>query len=371
MMDRKAQFFNRESHTDGEFFLMAGPCSAESEEQLMAIGRQLKELPVSLFRAGIWKPRTRPGNFEGLGMDGLHLLTKVREETGLPVATEVANASHVEAALKAGIDVFWLGARTSVNPFSVQEICDSLKGVNIPVIVKNPINPDIKLWIGAVERLRKAGVNDIAVIHRGFSYFNGGRYRNNPMWQIPIEFRLEFPQLMMLCDISHICGSRRLLGEVAQQAMDLRFDGLMVEVHHRPELALSDRDQQITPGALASILDKLIMRRASIDDLPMKESVNYLRHRIDKLDQELLEVLEKRMQIVEEIGILKEEYKIPILQPERWHKILLWALESGEDKGLSREFIEVLYKALHQESIDHQTQVMNREFNPHANQDDF
>lgn len=338
---------------------MAGPCSAESEQQLLDTAAALKTAHVHLFRAGLWKPRTRPDTFSGVGEEGLAWLRRVKAEYGFPVATEAAKASHVDAILEAGIDAIWLGARTTVNPFSVQEIADALKGTGMPVIVKNPINPDLQLWIGAIERLYKAGIDDIALIHRGFSYFDGGKYRNNPMWQIPIEIKLLHPELPLLCDISHISGNRVLLNELAQQALDLQFDGLMVEVHPSPDQALSDKEQQITPDELIGILSALVLRRTDPEDLPLKENIEYLRSRIDDLDDELLEILSRRMHIVEDIGLVKREHRIPILQPDRWHAILQRALDIAREASLSAEFIEILFKAIHQESIDHQTKVMN------------
>lgn len=314
---------------------------------------------VHLFRAGLWKPRTRPNTFEGVGEEGFKWLSAVRSEASFPVATEVANARHVELALQHAVDVVWVGARSAANPFSVQEIADALHGVDIPVMVKNPVNPDLHLWLGAVERLESAGIGDIALVHRGFSFFNTSKYRNSPLWQIPIDMRTERPDLMMLCDISHISGRRDLLKEVAQAAMDLAFDGLMVETHPDPVHALSDSAQQIEPEALAELLDGLKIRRAKPEDAVVIETLHALRDRIDQLDDELVALLGRRMFITREIGAVKEAHDIPVLQPERWRQILSRALRNAVENDLSDDFIEELFKAIHQESIHHQLAIMN------------
>jgi len=314
---------------------------------------------VDLLRAGLWKPRTRPHLFEGVGEEGLEWLIDARDETGIPVAIEVANTRHVELALEKGIDVVWIGARTSANPFSVQEIADAMRGVSIPVFVKNPINPDLRLWMGAVERIQYAGIEDIGLIHRGFSFFNTDKYRNSPLWQIPIDMRAEMPDNMMICDISHICGQRSLLTDVAQAAMDLGFDGLMIETHPDPDNAKTDSAQQITPLEYDRLLSSLIIRSESVSVVSEHEEVIDLRNQIDALDEDLVELLGIRMQLAEQIGDIKDQYSIPVLQPARWKTVLEKARINAEKRGLSADFIEELFKAMHQESIHHQLMVMN------------
>ncbi|MEM9920064.1 MAG: bifunctional 3-deoxy-7-phosphoheptulonate synthase/chorismate mutase type II [Bacteroidota bacterium] len=340
-------------------FLIAGPCSAESEEQVLETARGLVGKGVDLFRAGIWKPRTRPGSFEGVGTIGLKWLKKVKEEVGLKVTTEVANKQHVFEALKYGIDVVWLGARTTVNPFSVQEVADALEGVDIPVLIKNPINPDLNLWIGAIERIYKAGIRRIGVIHRGFSSFGNSKFRNDPMWQIPIELMRRFPGLTILCDNSHICGRRDILGEVAQKSMDLNFDGLMTETHPNPDEAWSDAMQQITPEVYLQMVDQLVYREPTTDDQQFLQNLDDLRGQIDGIDNELLSILGKRMEVARQIGQYKKQNSISILQPSRWNKILERAAEKGARHDLSKDFIEQFLRAIHQESINHQEKVMN------------
>ncbi len=340
--------------------LIAGPCSAETEEQVLNTAYQLKTAGITLFRAGIWKPRTRPNNFEGVGSVGLKWLQKVKEQTGMLVTTEVANKSHVESALRHGIDVLWLGARTTVNPFSVQEIADALQGVDIPVMIKNPINPDLQLWTGAIERIQKAGIQDIALIHRGFASYGESFYRNKPQWNIPIELKRNFPDLPMICDMSHICGRRDILKEVAQKAMNLDYDGLMTEVHERPDEAWSDAAQQITPFEYKRMMERMEWYRESRENLT-KEGLSDIRLKIDRLDTQLLKALEKRMKLVDEIGKFKKQNHIPILQTARWNEILEQALVRGRKNGLSEAFLIKILDAIHEESINRQHRILNDE----------
>jgi len=341
-------------------FVIAGPCSAESEEQVLKTAHELAKQKVDLFRSGIWKPRTRPNSFEGVGTIGLKWLRKVKEETGLKVTTEVANKQHVAEALEYGIDVFWIGARTTVSPFAVQEIADALQGVDIPVLIKNPVNPDLNLWIGAVERIYNAGINRLGVIHRGFSSIGDKGYRNAPEWQIPIELMSRFPNLPIICDNSHICGRRETLQAVAQKAMDLNFDGVMTEVHPTPDEAWSDAAQQITPATFEAMMQQIVLRDSSSSNKKYLETIEGLREDIDVIDNELIQLLGRRMEIADRIGIYKAQNNISILQPARWVEILENALEKGPDVGLSEDFIERLFKAIHGESINHQTNVMNQ-----------
>ncbi len=338
--------------------LIAGPCSAESEEQLMETARGIRaNAPqVSVFRAGVWKPRTRPGGFEGSGDAALPWLKRVKEETGLLIMTEVATADHVRAALEAGIDMLWIGARTTPNPFSVQEIADALRGVDVPVFVKNPINPDLQLWIGALERLAAAGITRLAAIHRGFSWFERTPYRNSPMWEFPIRLKAAFPQLELICDPSHIAGRPEKLGEVAQQALDLNFSGLMIETHHDPTNAKSDAQQQIAPAALAGLLGSLIVRDA-IPGPHLRDELQEFRDLIDQLDEEIAQKLGTRMDIAERIGEFKLSHNVAILQPVRWEKIMHRQLALCERLGLSAAFIEEFMSAIHNESIRRQSTV--------------
>ncbi len=339
-------------------FLIAGPCSAETEGQVMSIAHDLaKQGNVSLFRSGIWKPRTRPGSFEGVGSEGLRWLKRVKEETGLKTTVEVANAHHVYEALKFGIDVLWIGARTTVNPFSVQEVADALRGVDIPVLIKNPINPDLELWIGAFERLNKVGITQLGAIHRGFSSAAKTQYRNVPHWEIAIEFMRRYPEIPMIGDNSHICGNRHMLQEVAQQMMDLNFDGLITEVHCNPDEAWSDAKQQITPDRYKELIGDLKIRAER--DAGFLESIEAIRVRIDEIDNELLSLLGRRMQMAQDIGTYKKRNNISILQPERWNEILNTAVQKGRQRDLSDEFVIQLLSAIHQESIRHQTNIMN------------
>ncbi len=343
--------------TDNTPFLIAGPCSAETEEQVMCVAYQLAEAKVDLFRAGIWKPRTRPGVFEGKGSIALPWLQRVKQETGLKTTVEVANAKQVDKALAFGIDVLWIGARSTANPFSVQEIADALRGVDIPVIVKNPTNPDLELWIGAIERVQAAGIKDIAAIHRGFSSYAKSMYRNEPYWEIPIELRRRMPGLPLFCDNSHICGNRAELLNVAQYAMDLNYDGLMTETHCDPDHALSDAFQQITPATYALLIDKLVLKREMIDDRDLIEYMDSIRHEIDELDLKVLDLLSKRMKLSEEIGKHKKHNRISILQLRRWNDILDKAKDMGKERGLSEGFISNYLSAVHQESIARQSGI--------------
>lgn len=339
--------------------VVAGPCSAESEQQLYETAKGLRAAGVEVLRAGIWKPRTRPNCFEGVGAEGLPWMQRVQRELGMKVATEVANVKHVYEALKAGMDMLWIGARTTANPFAMQEIADALKGADIPVLVKNPVNPDVELWIGALERLNMAGLRKIGVIHRGFSTYGKSKYRNVPQWQLPIEVKRRFPEMLMICDPSHISGRREYLREVSQQAMDLGFDGLIVESHICPEIALSDSAQQLTPAALGALLEGLVIREVDTENLEYRENIDELRARIDVLDNELLELLANRMRVSDEIGRYKKQNNITILQPGRWDTILEKVFAKGAEKGLDSEFLEKVFKAVHQASIDRQTRIMN------------
>ncbi|NNE28593.1 MAG: 3-deoxy-7-phosphoheptulonate synthase [Saprospiraceae bacterium] len=344
----------------GRPIVMAGPCSAESEEQVLETARALASQNIHLFRAGIWKPRTRPNSFEGVGSIGLKWLKKVKEETGLKVTTEVANRNHLSEALKFGVDVIWIGARTTVNPFSVQEIADGLQGVDIPVLIKNPINPDLNLWIGAIERIYKAGIQRIGVVHRGFSHYGNSPFRNEPRWSIPIELMRRFPDLTVICDNSHICGNRHMLGAIAQRAMDLNYHGLMTETHPNPDEAWSDAKQQITPEVFGTLIADLKIRDVSSSDESFLNHLEDLRHQIDLIDDQLLTYLGVRMELARKIGEYKKDNSISILQPSRWNEIVETAVEKGKGKGLSEIFIEKLLTAVHQESISQQNKVMNQ-----------
>lgn len=338
--------------------IIAGPCSAESEKQVLDTAKEISKLGVQIFRAGIWKPRTRPNAFEGIGSIGLPWLQEVKKQTGMLVSTEVANAKHVSEALKYGVDILWVGARTSANPFAVQEIADCLVGVNIPVFVKNPVNPDVDLWIGAIERINQAGITQMAAIHRGFSSYDKSIYRNAPHWQVAIELRRRIPKMPIITDPSHICGSTALLFDISQKAMDLNFDGLIIETHINPEKAWSDAKQQVTPGGLKSILDRLVLRDPEVKpDLML--TLAELRDQIDKLDDKLINLIEDRMKVVESIGKYKKENNITILQNRRWDDMLRSRVALGDRKGLSADFINHLFKGIHQESINKQTRIMN------------
>ncbi|MDR2920913.1 MAG: bifunctional 3-deoxy-7-phosphoheptulonate synthase/chorismate mutase type II [Tannerella sp.] len=334
--------------------VIAGPCSAETEEQVMTTARSLASKGVKIFRAGIWKPRTKPGGFEGVGSIGLPWLKKVKAETGMYVATEVATRDHVFEALKAGVDLLWVGARTSVNPFAVQEVADALKGVDIPVLIKNPVNPDLDLWIGAIERIYSAGIQRIGVIHRGFSSYDKKLYRNLPLWHIPIELHRRLPDLPIFCDPSHIGGKRELIASLSQQAMDLNFDGLIIESHINPEDAWSDAAQQITPDVLDYVLNLLVIR----DSNQTTENLSELRRQIDHIDENLLELLAKRMRISREIGVYKKEHNMPILQTPRYGEILENRTKAGVTMDLNPDFVGKILKEIHEESVRQQMEIM-------------
>jgi chorismate mutase len=341
--------------------IISGPCSAETEEQMVATAKQIAATgKVHALRAGIWKPRTRPGQYEGAGEEGLKWLITAKKETGLPVTTEVANAAHVEACLKAGVDILWVGARTTVNPFSVQEVADALKGVDIPVMVKNPINPDVELWLGAFERLNKAGITKMAAIHRGFSSFEKGPFRNAPMWDLAIELKTRIPELDMICDPSHIAGNRDLISFVSQKALDLDMTGLMIESHINPDAAWSDAKQQVTPAALSKIIDELVVRTQTTDNKTFKDTLSILREQIDQLDDEIMQKLSARMKISEKIGQYKKENNVTILQVNRWEEIIKTRIALCRAMGLNDEFTSDLLKLIHHESIQVQTKVMNK-----------
>lgn len=340
--------------------VIAGPCSAETEEQVLKIAHELKNSDVSIFRAGIWKPRTRPGGFEGVGEIGLKWLQKAKAETGLLMATEVATAAHVKLALEHNIDVLWIGARTTVNPFAVQEIADALQGTDKIVLLKNPVNPDLSLWIGGLERLYNANIKKLGVIHRGFSTYEKTKYRNNPEWQIAIDLQNRFPDLPLICDPSHITGRRDMIQEVSQQALDLNYDGLIIETHIDPDNAWSDAAQQVIPATLKQMFVDLRVRKVTDDESEYNQKMAKLRMQIDEFDGKLLEILGNRMKVADKIGLLKKEKNVAILQNKRWNEILGKMILEGEEKGLSNEFVMLLFKAIHQESINHQEKVINK-----------
>ena len=337
--------------------VIAGPCSAETEEQVLKTAHLLKDTDTNVFRAGIWKPRTRPGGFEGVGALGLPWLERVREETGMKITTEVGNASHVELALKADVDILWIGARTTVNPFAVQEIADALKGVDKPVLVKNPVNPDLALWLGGVERFQAAGISQLGVIHRGFSAYNTGHYRNKPKWHIAIELKKEFPDLPLILDPSHICGRRDTILDVSQTALDLNYDGFMIETHIDPDNAWSDAAQQITPAQLNQITQDLKIRQKSSSKESFQSKLNLYRKELDLIDGNIIDILSDRMGVAKNIGRLKNQENVSILQSGRWADILDAMVQTGVSKGLSKEFVEEVFKAIHVESINIQHRV--------------
>ena len=346
---------------DNEPLIVAGPCGAETESQILETAKELSEIKsVKLFRAGIWKPRTRPNAFEGVGEPGLFWLTKVQKQFGLKTTVEVANAQHTELALKHGVDVLWIGARTTGNPFSVQEIADVLKGVDIPVFIKNPIHADLQLWLGAIERLSIAGITKLAAIHRGFHYAGKTKYRNKPLWEIAIELKTLLPDLPIICDPSHICGNRELIQGVAQKALDLGMNGLMIESHIDPSVALSDAQQQITPSALKELLDQLVYRKTTSQNPECLDKLMQFRNMINEVDDELINVLKKRRSIIEQIGHYKKEHDITIFQLERWQEILRTRIEWAEKLGIPREHTEKICQLLHEESIRIQTEIMNK-----------
>lgn len=338
---------------------IAGPCSAESEEQVMETAQALQHKNVHVFRAGIWKPRTRPGTFEGIGVPGLKWLQRVKDELGIPVATEVASAEHVKLALAFDVDVLWIGARTSVNPFAVQEIADALKGTDKVVLVKNPINPDLELWIGAMERLNKVGITKLGAIHRGFSSYEKSKYRNAPQWQIPIELRRRHPEIPIICDPSHIGGRRDMILPVSQMALNMEFDGLMIETHRSPEDAWSDAAQQVTPERMIEITEQLELRRHEIKESEALHKLEQLRSQIDDIDHQIIQVMAERMRVAQHIGEVKRDKNVAILQSNRWEELLDRNVADGLSVDLSEKFIRSIYAAIHDESINKQNNLMN------------
>ncbi|MGN6439956.1 MAG: chorismate mutase [Agriterribacter sp.] len=340
--------------------IISGPCSAETETQVLETAQRLaKTGKVDMLRAGIWKPRTRPGSFEGIGAKGLPWLQQAKKLTGLPTTVEVATGKQVEDALHFEVDMLWIGARTTVNPFSVQEVADALRGADVPVLIKNPINPDLELWTGAVERVAKAGIQKIGLIHRGFSAYGNTEYRNAPMWHLAIEMKRRNPEMIMINDPSHICGRRDILMDVAQKAIDLDFDGLMIESHIDPDNAWSDAKQQVTPEKLAEMLDAIVWRKEDVNSEAYHAALEKLRQQINHLDDEMMQILSQRMKLAEKIGQYKKENDITILQTSRWNEILERAFVKGEKIGLSKEFITKYFDAIHMESINHQNKIMN------------
>ncbi|MBT8184676.1 MAG: bifunctional 3-deoxy-7-phosphoheptulonate synthase/chorismate mutase type II [Eudoraea sp.] len=338
--------------------VIAGPCSAETEKQVLEIAHELKDTDVNYYRAGIWKPRTRPGNFEGVGSIGLKWLQKVKEETGLKTATEVANRAHVDLALEHDIDLLWIGARSTVSPFIVQEIADALEGTDKVVLVKNPVNPDLSLWLGAVERLYSANIQKLGVIHRGFSTYEKTKYRNIPEWQMAIELQSKFPDLPLINDPSHITGKRDMIFDVSQMALDLNFDGLMIETHTDPDNAWSDAAQQVTPKTLIQIMEDLKIRKETDEEAEYNAKLSNLRAQIDIIDNQLIDTLGKRMKVADGIGTLKKQKNVAVLQTNRWNAILGKMILEGESRGLSEEFVLRMFKAIHQESINHQEKII-------------
>ena len=336
--------------------VIAGPCSAETEEQVLDTARSLAAEGIRICRAGLWKPRTKPGGFEGVGETGIPWLQRVKRETGMYTSTEVATREHVAAALKGGVDLLWIGARTAANPFAMQEIADALRGADVPVLVKNPVSPDLELWIGAIERIYNAGIRRIGAIHRGFTSIDKSLYRNHPMWAIPIELHRRLPRLPIFCDPSHIGGKRELIAPLSQQAMDLGFDGLIIEAHCSPDCAWSDKAQQVTPEALAYIIRNLVIRDESITT----ESLTELRSQIDKLDDPLLELLSRRMRVSRDIGQYKKEHNMPVLQTQRYEELLARRAGQAEQMGMDREFMRTVLQAIHEESIRQQMEVLGR-----------
>ncbi len=339
--------------------VIAGPCSAETEEQVLKIAHELKDSDVNYFRAGIWKPRTRPGMFEGVGAIGLKWLKKVKEETGMKTATEVANKAHVDLALEHDVDLLWIGARSTVSPFIMQEIADALEGTDKIVLVKNPINPDLSLWLGGIERLYTANIKNLGAIHRGFSTYEKTKYRNIPEWQLAIEFQNRFPDLPLINDPSHITGKRDMIFDVSQTALDLNFDGLMIETHFDPDNAWSDAAQQVTPTVLKQIMRDLKIRKETDSEEDFTKDLSNLRAQIDVIDNQLLDILGKRMKTSDSIGALKKERNVAVLQSTRWNEILGKMILEGESRGLSEEFVLKMFKAIHQESINHQEKIIN------------
>ena len=355
-MELELQKLNLPGVEEKRPLIIAGPCSAETEEQVFNTAKQLSEKGIKIFRAGIWKPRTKPGGFEGIGEQGLPWMQRVKKELGMLVATEVANTKHVEAALNAGIDILWIGARTSANPFAMQEIADALKGADVPVLIKNPVNPDLELWIGAIERINGAGIKRRAAIHRGFSTYAKKLYRNLPMWHIPIELHRRIPNLPVICDPSHIGGRRELIAPLCQQAMDLGFDGLIIESHCSPDNAWSDAKQQVTPDVLDFIIDRLVIRNI----ISSTESIEALRSQIDECDNSLLDILAKRMRISREIATYKREHNMTVVQATRYNEILDKRGAQGVLCGMSDEFVRTIFERIHEESVRQQLEVINK-----------
>ena len=355
-MELELQKLNLPGVEEKRPLIIAGPCSAETEEQVFNTAKQLSEKGIKIFRAGIWKPRTKPGGFEGIGEQGLPWMQRVKKELGMLVATEVANTKHVEAALNAGIDILWIGARTSANPFAMQEIADALKGADVPVLIKNPVNPDLELWIGAIERINGAGIKRIAAIHRGFSTYDKKLYRNLPMWHIPIELHRRIPNLPVICDPSHIGGRRELIAPLCQQAMDPGFDGLIIESHSSPDNAWSDAKQQVTPDVLDFIIDRLVIRNI----ISSTESIEALRSQIDECDNSLLDILAKRMRISREIATYKREHNMTVVQATRYNEILDKRGAQGVLCGMSDEFVRTIFERIHEESVRQQLEVINK-----------
>jgi chorismate mutase len=342
-------------------FVIAGPCSAETREQVIDVCKSIAvNGNVSMLRAGIWKPRTRPNSFEGLGEEALPWLIEAGKLTGLPTCTEVANKQHVEAALKAGVDVLWIGARTTVNPFAVQEIAEAIAGSDVSVMIKNPVNPDLQLWLGAFERFEALGIKDLVAIHRGFSVYNHPKYRNVPSWEIPIGLKEHRPDIAIICDPSHIAGKRDLLLEVSQKALDLNFEGLMIETHPNPDEAWSDAAQQVTADGLKSILDRLVLRSQSLAP-DVADLIQEIRVEVGAIDDQLYELFAKRMKLSEEVGVLKRKNNITILQQDHWSKLIAERIKNRNDYNLSEDFVRKMMDAIHQESIRHQTRIMNPE----------
>lgn len=341
----------------GSPLIMAGPCSAETEEQTLSTARQLAMGGVKVFRAGIWKPRTKPGGFEGVGKEGLSWLQKVKEQTGMLTATEVAMRRHVEEAIEAGVDILWVGARTSANPFAMQEIADTIKdmGVDVPMLVKNPVNPDLELWIGALERLYNAGVRRLGAIHRGFSFYGKSIYRNPPQWHIPIELHRRIPELPIVVDPSHMGGRRELIASLSQQALDMKFAGLMIESHCSPDEAWSDKNQQVTPEVLRIILSSLVLRNEEKNT----ESLQQLRQQIDRIDTELLELYNRRMAVSREIGKYKKEHSMPVVQESRYDDLMKSRVASAVEMGMSADFMRTVLQAIHEESVRQQIEILN------------
>ncbi len=348
------------SNSKNQALLIGGPCSAESPEQLITVAKHLQGLGIDFMRAGVWKPRTRPNAFEGMGVDALRWAMEVKRQVPIKMATEVASSQHVEAALEYGIDVLWLGARTTVNPFLVQEIANALKGIDIPILIKNPINPDLALWQGAIERIYNAGIKKIAAVHRGFSNYQKSRFRNSPTWQIAIELKSNFPKLPLVCDPSHIAGDRSMILEVSQKALDLGYDGLMIETHPDPSNALSDADQQVSLHSFTEIIQQLRFAIKHSDNVLFISQLEELREKIDHIDEELIEILAIRKQMIEKIGDYKKENNVTVFQLDRWNEIQNTRSLWGKVKGLSEEYVRAIYRTIHDESIRIQTEALNK-----------